>query len=166
MRRSLPRAARRRGLRSARLPRHGHRRPDDGIARSTKAWSMPASTSRRPNGPIPCVAACSTRATTASRPPGRCGIPHLIVPGCIDMANFGPLATVPQKYRDAGRTALRVESVGHADADKRRGESPHGRRSSPKRRTPRRGPVAFLIPLRGVSILDGDGQPFCDRAGR
>jgi uncharacterized protein (UPF0261 family) len=26
-----------------------------------------------------------------------------------------------------------------------------------------KGPVAFLIPLRGVSILDGDGQPFCDR---
>jgi uncharacterized protein (UPF0261 family) len=26
-----------------------------------------------------------------------------------------------------------------------------------------RGPVAFLIPLRGVSILDGDGQQFCDR---
>jgi uncharacterized protein (UPF0261 family) len=25
------------------------------------------------------------------------------------------------------------------------------------------GPVAFLIPLRGVSMLDGDGQPFCDR---
>ena len=27
-----------------------------------------------------------------------------------------------------------------------------------------KGPVAFLIPLRGVSMLDGDGQPFCDRA--
>jgi len=26
-----------------------------------------------------------------------------------------------------------------------------------------KGPVAFLIPLKGVSILDGDGQPFCDR---
>ena len=26
-----------------------------------------------------------------------------------------------------------------------------------------KGPVAFLIPLRGVSILDGDGQMFCDR---
>ena len=25
------------------------------------------------------------------------------------------------------------------------------------------GPVAFLIPLRGVSILDGDGEQFCDR---
>ena len=27
-----------------------------------------------------------------------------------------------------------------------------------------KGPVAFLIPLRGVSMLDGDDQPFCDRA--
>jgi uncharacterized protein (UPF0261 family) len=26
-----------------------------------------------------------------------------------------------------------------------------------------KGPVAILIPLRGVSILDGDAQPFCDR---
>jgi uncharacterized protein (UPF0261 family) len=25
------------------------------------------------------------------------------------------------------------------------------------------GPVAFLIPLKGVSMLDGDGQQFCDR---
>ena len=27
-----------------------------------------------------------------------------------------------------------------------------------------KGPVAFLLPLKGVSMLDGDGQPFCDRA--
>jgi uncharacterized protein (UPF0261 family) len=26
-----------------------------------------------------------------------------------------------------------------------------------------RGPLAFILPLRGVSILDGDGQLFCDR---
>ncbi len=25
-----------------------------------------------------------------------------------------------------------------------------------------RGPVAFVLPLRGLSILDGAGQPFCD----
>ena len=25
------------------------------------------------------------------------------------------------------------------------------------------GPVAFLLPLKGVSILDGDGELFCDR---
>ena len=32
------------------------------------------------------------------------GIPHLIVPGCVDMANFGGMETVPQKYKDANRT--------------------------------------------------------------
>ena len=26
-----------------------------------------------------------------------------------------------------------------------------------------RGPIAFLLPLGGVSILDGDGELFCDR---
>ena len=26
-----------------------------------------------------------------------------------------------------------------------------------------KGPVAFLIPTKGVSILDGDGEMFCDR---
>ena len=34
---------------------------------------------------------------------GQKGIPHLIVPGCVDMVNFGPVDTVPQTYRDAGR---------------------------------------------------------------
>jgi uncharacterized protein (UPF0261 family) len=36
--------------------------------------------------------------------PGQMGVPHLIVPGCVDMANFGAMSTVPQKYRDAKRT--------------------------------------------------------------
>jgi len=35
--------------------------------------------------------------------PGEMGVPHLIVPGCVDMANFGAPDTVPQKYRDANR---------------------------------------------------------------
>jgi uncharacterized protein (UPF0261 family) len=26
------------------------------------------------------------------------------------------------------------------------------------------GPLAVILPLGGVSLLDGDGQPFCDRA--
>ena len=26
-----------------------------------------------------------------------------------------------------------------------------------------KGPVAFLLPLKGVSILDGDGELFCNR---
>jgi len=93
---------------------------------------------------------------------GEMGIPHLIVPGCVDMANFGPVATVPQKYKDAGRnfyewnpsvTLMRTS----AEENRRMGEAFAAKANAAG------GPVAFLIPLRGVSILDGDGEPFCDR---
>src|SRR5258708_3271132 len=30
--------------------------------------------------------------------PGRSGVPHLIVPGCVDMANFGAPSTVPERF--------------------------------------------------------------------
>lgn len=95
--------------------------------------------------------------------PGRRGIPHIIVPGCVDMANFGPLDTVPRKYRDAGRqlyewnpavTLMRTD----IDENRRMGEI------FAEKANAATGPVAVLVPLRGVSILDGDGQPFCDRA--
>ena len=58
--------------------------------------------------------------------PGEMGVPHLIVPGCVDMANFGGLDTVPQKYKRRANL-LPVESRHHAHADQRRGESLHGR---------------------------------------
>ncbi len=94
--------------------------------------------------------------------PGRRGIPHLIVPGCIDMVNFGPPDSVPQKYRDAGRllyewnpavTLMRT----NVEENRRLGEIFAAKANAAT------GPTAFLIPRRGVSILDGDGQPFCDR---
>jgi uncharacterized protein (UPF0261 family) len=94
--------------------------------------------------------------------PGKTGVPHLIVPGCVDMANFGPTDTVPQKYRDAKRTFYEWNpSVTlmrtNVDENKRMGQVFAEKANAAK------GPVAFLIPLRGVSILDGDGQAFCDR---
>jgi uncharacterized protein (UPF0261 family) len=94
--------------------------------------------------------------------PGRRGIPHLIVPGCIDMVNFGPLETVPQKYRDGGRkfyewnptvTLMRT----NVEENRRLGQI------FAEKANAAAGPTAFLIPRRGVSILDGDGQQFCDR---
>ena len=95
--------------------------------------------------------------------PGEKGIPHLIVPGCVDMVNFGPMQTVPQKYRDANRifyewnpsvTLMRTNAEENAMMGKIFAEKANAAK----------GPVAFLLPMRGVSILDGDGQPFCDRA--
>lgn len=93
---------------------------------------------------------------------GRRSIPHLIVPGCIDMVNFGAPDSVPQRYSDAGRllyewnpqvTLMRT----NVEENQRLGEI------FAKIANAAIGPVAFLLPLRGVSILDGDGQRFCDR---
>jgi uncharacterized protein (UPF0261 family) len=94
--------------------------------------------------------------------PGRKGVPHLVAPGCVDMVNFGPADTVPRKYRDARRTlyewnpsiTLMRTSV---EENRRMGEVFATKLNAAT------GPVAVLVPLRGVSVLDGDGQPFCDR---
>jgi uncharacterized protein (UPF0261 family) len=94
---------------------------------------------------------------------GRQGVPHLIVPGCVDMANFGDMDTVPQRFQNADRvfyewnpavTLMRTnieenQQMGRIFAHKANAAS---------------GPVAFLFPLQGVSILDGEGELFCDRA--
>lgn len=93
--------------------------------------------------------------------PGRVGIPHVVAPGCIDMVNFGPAATVPAKFRDAGRllhewnpnvTLLRTNveenrQLGVIFAEKLSGA---------------RGPTVVLVPLRGYSILGGEGEIFHD----
>ncbi len=89
-------------------------------------------------------------------------LPHLIVPGCVDMVNFGTPSSVPAKYRDTNRlfynwnpsvTLMRT----NAEENREMGEIFARKANAAK------GPVAFLIPCLGVSMLDGDGQPFCDR---
>ena len=92
--------------------------------------------------------------------PGKAGIPHLIVPGCIDMANYGPRDTVPAKYDDRllyewnpSVTLMRT----NADENRQMGEI------FAEKANAATGPVAALIPLKGVSILDGEGEMFCDR---
>ncbi len=93
---------------------------------------------------------------------GQMGIPHLIVPGCVDMANFGGMDTVPEKYKKGNRTFYEwTPSVTLMRTNKEENEK-MGKVFAEKANAAK-GPVAFLIPLRGVSILDGDNQPFCDR---
>ncbi|MCC7263093.1 MAG: Tm-1-like ATP-binding domain-containing protein [Candidatus Latescibacteria bacterium] len=93
--------------------------------------------------------------------PGQRGVPHLIAPGCVDMVNFGPFNTVPQRYRENERlfyewnpsvTLMRT----NPEENRRMGQIFAEKANQAK------GPVAFLLPLQGVSILDGEGQPFCD----
>jgi uncharacterized protein (UPF0261 family) len=93
---------------------------------------------------------------------GQMGLPHLIVPGCVDMANFGGMETVPEKYKKGDRifyewnpsvTLMRT----NADENEQMG------RAFAEKANAAKGPVAFLFPLKGVSILDGDDEQFCDR---
>jgi len=92
---------------------------------------------------------------------GQMGIPHLIVPGCIDMANFGGMDTVPEKYKKAKRIFYEWNpSVTLMRTNKEENEQ-MGKVFAQKANAAK-GPVAFLIPLRGVSILDGKGERFCD----
>ncbi|HRW07779.1 MAG TPA: Tm-1-like ATP-binding domain-containing protein [Caldilineaceae bacterium] len=94
--------------------------------------------------------------------PGEMGVPHLIVPGCVDMANFGGMETVPEKYKQDDRIFYEWNpsvTLMRTNVEENR---QMGRIFAEKANTAK-GPVAFLIPLRGVSILDGDGERFCDR---
>ncbi len=89
--------------------------------------------------------------------PGRVGIPHLIVPGCVDMANFGPISTVPERHKgrklyewNPNVTLMRT----NIEENIRMGEIFAEKANAAK------GRVAFLFPLKGVSILDSEGERF------
>lgn len=89
--------------------------------------------------------------------PGKAGIAHLIVPGCVDMVNFGPADSVPNKYKDRSLyywnpdvTLMRTNvfenvAIGKVFAEKANAAQ---------------GKNAFLIPLKGFSILGAEEQKF------
>lgn len=95
----------------------------------------------------------------------RAGIPAILVPGCVDMANFWGRDTVPEKYRsrqlyqwNPNITLMRT----NYEENIRVGEMIAAAANAAT------APVAILIPLKGVSQLDSpDGEfwdPKTDRA--
>jgi uncharacterized protein (UPF0261 family) len=91
----------------------------------------------------------------------RAGIPTVLVPGCVDMCNFWALSTVPEKYRNRNlyqwnpnvtlmRTNVEENRVMGRMIAKAANES--------------KGPVAILLPLKGVSMLDSPGNAYWDPA--
>ena len=60
-------------------------------------WSA-RSTSRRPSWPTTSSAASSRPAPTGLRPSARTGIPQVVSLGALDMVNFGPRDTVPERF--------------------------------------------------------------------
>jgi uncharacterized protein (UPF0261 family) len=88
---------------------------------------------------------------------GLCGVPQVISLGALDMVNFGPRDTVPEKFsgrrfyqHNAAVTLMRTTP----EENDRLGKEIAQKASAA------RGPTAVLVPLRGVSAIDRDGQPF------
>lgn len=89
----------------------------------------------------------------------RAGIPAVLVPGCVDMANFGALETVPERYRDRNLYAWNPNITlmrTTPDENRRIGERIAAAASAAT------AAVAILLPLRGVSMLDSEGHEFWD----
>lgn len=90
---------------------------------------------------------------------GRAGIPQVVAPGALDMVNFGAPETVPERFR--GRLLHRhnpqVTLMRTTAAENRAIAAEVAARLSEAR-----GPVRVLLPLRGVSALDREGEAFWD----
>jgi uncharacterized protein (UPF0261 family)/ABC-type branched-subunit amino acid transport system ATPase component len=91
--------------------------------------------------------------------PIRTGIPYVGSAGALDMVNFGPRDTVPEKFKgrkfvvhNANVTLMRTTR----DENRAAGEWIGGRLNQME------GPVRFLLPEGGVSGLDRPGAPFHD----
>ncbi|MCU4972764.1 Tm-1-like ATP-binding domain-containing protein [Halobacteria archaeon AArc-m2/3/4] len=87
------------------------------------------------------------------------GIPQVVAPGALDMVNFGAEDTVPEEFRDRTlhvhnpqvtlmrTTAEECAELGRIIAEKLTASS---------------GPTTLALPLRGVSMLDSEGEDFHD----
>jgi uncharacterized protein (UPF0261 family) len=89
----------------------------------------------------------------------RAGIPAVLAPGCVDMCNFWGNDTVPEKYheRNLYRWNPNVTLMRTTPAENRAiGQMIAAAANAST------GPVTILLPLKGVSQLDGPGAPFWD----
>jgi uncharacterized protein (UPF0261 family) len=92
---------------------------------------------------------------------GSMGVPQVVSLGALDMVNFGPKDTVPEAFKDRrfhvhnpSVTLMRTTPDESAEL---------GRRIARKLGTAT-GPTALYIPLRGISMIATEGQPFHDAA--
>ena len=85
------------------------------------------------------------------------GVPQVISVGALDMVNFGPKETVPEKFKDrkfyvhnSNVTLMRTTPAENDRLGKEIAE----------KASAAQGPTAILLPLKGVSAIDREGQPF------
>jgi uncharacterized protein (UPF0261 family) len=94
---------------------------------------------------------------------GNRGVPQVVSVGALDMVNFGPRDTVPERFaprkfhiHNPTVTLMRTTVAENAKLGEEIG----------RKVAAARGPSTILIPLQGVSAIDRDGQSFDDPAAR
>jgi uncharacterized protein (UPF0261 family) len=92
---------------------------------------------------------------------GAAGVPQVVSLGALDMVNFGPRETVPPQFADRNLyvhnptvTLMRTTPEECAELGRRIG----------RKLSAANGPTTLFVPLRGVSAVDVEGQPFHDPA--
>jgi uncharacterized protein (UPF0261 family) len=89
----------------------------------------------------------------------RAGIPTVLVPGCVDMCNFWALSTVPEKYRSRNLYQWNPNvTLMRTNVEENRIMGKMIARAA----NDSKGPVAILLPLKGVSMLDSPGNAYWD----
>jgi uncharacterized protein (UPF0261 family) len=90
---------------------------------------------------------------------GRLGLPQVVSTGALDVVNFGPWETVPERFRgrrlhrhNAAVTLMRTSPEEAAQLGRELAE----------RVCAGRGPRTLVLPLRGTSALSVEGGPFHD----
>ncbi len=85
------------------------------------------------------------------------GVPQVISLGALDMVNFGPRDTVPEKFRERrlyqhnpSITLMRTTPEENDKLGKEIAEKASAAKAS----------TAVFVPLKGVSAIDAEGQPF------
>jgi uncharacterized protein (UPF0261 family) len=92
---------------------------------------------------------------------GSLGIPQVVSLGALDMCNFGPMDTVPEKFR--GRN-LYVHNATVTLMRSTEAECAELGRIIARKLNAARGPLTVFVPLGGVSMIDVPGAPFYDAA--
>jgi uncharacterized protein (UPF0261 family) len=87
------------------------------------------------------------------------GTPQVVSVGALDMANFGPMDTVPDDFQDrhlyrhnAQVTLMRTTPEENAELGQIIAEKLNAAT----------GPTVLMLPLRGVSMIDAPGESFYD----
>lgn len=90
---------------------------------------------------------------------GKAGIPAIVTPGCLDMANFGEKETIPEKFSDRNFyihnpqvTLMRTTPKECAELGKILAEKVNAYTA----------PVTVLLPTKAISIISAEGQSFYD----